>query len=333
MKHPPHLAIVGATGAVGMEILRVLERRNFPVGNLTLLASPRSAGKTLEFRGNTYPVKTLAIDAFTGVDIALFSAGASITREFAPAAIASGSIVVDNSSAHRMDAAVPLVIPEVNAAAALTHHGLIANPNCTTAVSLMAIAPLHRAFGVKTIVASSYQAVSGTGARAITELEDQVKAWQTGAHIAPEIYPHPIAFNLIPRIDAMADNGYTKEEMKFQNETRKILEAPGIRASITCVRVPVFRAHSVACTVQCERPVTVASAREVWAGAAGLQVRDEPASDQYPMPLHAAGMDDCLVGRARMDLALENAITFWISGDQLLKGAALNAVQIAELLL
>ncbi len=333
LQNPPHLAIVGATGAVGMDLLQVLERRNFPVGRLTLLASPRSAGKSLYFRGTSHPVRALEAAAFEGVDIAWFSAGGSISKMFAPAAVAAGAVVVDNSSAFRMDPEVPLVIPEINPEAAKGHHGILANPNCTTAVSLMAIAPLHRAFGVRTMIAASYQAVSGSGAKGLAELENQIRAWAGGSSIDPVTYPHPIAFNVIPRIDAPMPNGYTKEEMKFAEESRKILGHPGLRASITCVRVPVLRAHSIACTVQCERPVTLEAARTAWESAPGLRLLDDLAADIYPTPLGVSGQDACAVGRARLDLALDNALTFWISGDQLLKGAALNAVQIAELLL
>lgn len=325
------LAIVGATGAVGVEMLRVLERRNFPVGSIRLLASARSAGRTLEFRGETLRVEELREDSFAGIDFALFSAGAGISRDFAPAAVRSGALVVDNSSAFRMDPAVPLVVPEINAAAALSHKGIIANPNCTTAITLMGLGPLHRAFGVIRVVASSYQAVSGSGAQAIEELRKQVEALAGGGAPVVSVYPHQIAFNVIPHVDTFLENGYTKEEMKMQNEGRRILNLPEFLASVTCVRVPVYRSHSVAVTAQFQNPVDLGRAREVLAQAPGLVVEDEPAAKRYPMPLHVAGEDDCRIGRLRIDCALENALSFWICGDQLLKGAALNAVQIAEI--
>jgi len=331
MQNPPHIAIVGATGAVGIELLRVLERRNFPVGPLTLLASSRSAGKQLQFQGRSHEVKTLTPEAFAGVDIALFSAGGSISKEYAPHAVKAGAVVVDNSSAFRMDTDVPLVIPEINADAARHHRGIIANPNCTTAVSLMAVAPLHRVFGLRTLLASSYQAVSGSGAKGPAELEAQLRAWADGGSAPNELYPHPIAFNVIPRIDSADPSGYTREELKMVHESRKILSLPDLRASVTCVRVPVMRTHSVSITAQFERPVSLQAAREAWDKAAGLEVIDDLDADAYPTPLAAEGHDNCFVGRARLDQALDNALTFWVAGDQLLKGAALNTVQIAEL--
>ena len=325
------VAIVGATGAVGEEMIQVLERRNFPVGALKLLASARSAGKTLTFKGETVTVEELREDSFAGVEIALFSAGAGISRRFAPLAVKAGAVVVDNSSAFRMDEAVPLVIPEINADDAKRHAGIIANPNCTTAVTLMALHPLHRAFGVRRVIASSYQAVSGTGAQAIRELRAQVEAIASGNPVETSVYPHQIAFNVLPHVDSFLENGYTKEEMKMQNEARRIMHHPSFRASVTCVRVPVYRAHSVAVNAEFERPVSVEEARGVLAKAPGLELVDEPAENRYPLPLHAAGKDNCQVGRIRVDCALDNALAFWVSGDQLLKGAALNAVQIAEL--
>jgi aspartate-semialdehyde dehydrogenase len=327
-----HVAIVGATGAVGIEMMRVLERRNFPVGKLTLLASARSAGKTLDFRGAPVEVSEVTPAAFAGVDFALFSAGGSISKEFAAAAVKAGAVVIDNSSAFRMDADVPLVVPEINPDAARAHKGIIANPNCTTAITLMGLWPLHRAFGVKRLWASSYQAVSGSGAKAIEELKAQVEALARGEEPSRAVYPWQIAFNVIPQVDAFLESGYTKEEMKLENEGRKIMGLPGFRASVTCVRVPVYRAHSVAVSAEFERPVSVAEARTVLAGAPGLRVVDEPSRHGYPVPLEVAGQDDCEIGRLRADCALENGLSFWICGDQLLKGAALNAVQIAELL-
>jgi aspartate-semialdehyde dehydrogenase len=333
MNKKPHVAVVGATGAVGIEMIKTLEKRNFPVGKLTLLASARSTGKKLKFRGEEITVKELTKDAFEGIDIALFSAGGSISKEFAPSAVKAGCVVVDNSSAFRMDDTVPLVIPEINAADVKLHRGIIANPNCTTAVALMALYPLHQAFGVTRIFASSYQAVSGTGAKAIEELKRQVDQTVKGQAITKEVYPHQIAFNVLPHVDSFLADGYTKEEMKMQNEGRKIMHHPGFRASVTCVRVPVYRAHSVAISAEFERPVTVEAARAVLKKAPGLQVMDEPAKNSYPQPLLMAEQDDCAVGRIRRDCALENGLAFWVSGDQLLKGAALNAVQIAEELL
>jgi aspartate-semialdehyde dehydrogenase len=327
-----HVAIAGATGAVGIEMMRVLERRNFPVGKLSLLASAKSAGKKLDFQGAPVEVRELTADAFDGVDFALFSAGGSISKEFAPAAVKAGAVVVDNSSAFRMNPNVPLVVPEINPDAARGHKGILANPNCTTAITLMGLWPLHQAFGVKRLWASSYQAVSGSGAKAIEELKAQVEALARGEEPPRAVYPWQIAFNVIPQVDAFLDTGYTKEEMKMENEGRKIMGLPDFRASVTCVRVPVYRAHSVAVSAEFERPVSVAAARAVLEKAPGLRVVDEPSRHGYPVPLHVAGQDDCEIGRLRLDCAMENGLAFWICGDQLLKGAALNAVQIAELL-
>lgn len=327
-----HVAIAGATGAVGIEMMRVLERRNFPVDRLTLLASARSVGKKLEFRGAELEVKELTPEAFAGVDFALFSAGGGIAKEFAPAAVKAGAVVIDNSSAFRMDPTVPLVVPEINPEAARAHQGILANPNCTTAITLMGLWPLHREFGVKRLWASSYQAVSGSGAKAIEELKEQVEALARGEEPVKSVYPWQIAFNVIPQVDAFLESGYTREEMKMENEGRKIMGLPDFRASVTCVRVPVYRAHSVAVSAEFGRPVSVAAARAVLEKAPGLKVVDEPTRHGYPVPLQVAGQDDCEIGRLRVDCALDNGLSFWICGDQLLKGAALNAVQIAELL-
>lgn len=337
----PHLAIVGATGAVGIEMLRCLERRNFPVGKLTLLASARSAGKKLTFRGEEITIQELTADSFGGVNIALFSAGGGISRDFAPHAVKAGAVVVDNSSAFRMDDSVPLVVPEINPQDAKNHQGIIANPNCSTAIALMALFPLHKAFGVKRVFASTYQAVSGTGAQAIEELAAQSRAWAAEERAwddaklstSPAVYPHQIAFNALPHVDSFLDSGYTKEEMKMENEGRKIMHHPDFRASVTCVRIPVFRSHSIAMSAEFEKPVTTAAAREVLDKAAGIDVIDDPSSNQYPLALDIAGRDNCAVGRIRMDCAMENGLAFWVVGDQLLKGAALNAIQIAGLLL
>lgn len=326
------IAVVGATGAVGIELLEVLARRDFPVGNLRLLASARSAGKTMHFRGKQIPVAELRDNAWTGVDLAFFSAGGEISRKFAPVAAAAGAVVIDNSSAFRMNPDVPLVIPEINGHDVHGHRGIIANPNCTTAVALMALYPLHVVFGVGRVFAASYQAVSGSGARAIAELKRQVSEADAENRAKPEVYPHPIAFNVLPHVDGFLESGYTKEEMKMQNEGRRIMHLPEFRASVTCVRVPVYRAHSVAISAEFERAVSMEAAREALRAAPGLDVIDEPAENRYPMPIAAAGRDNCQVGRLRLDCAFENGLAFWVSGDQLLKGAALNAVQIAELL-
>ena len=329
---PKHLAIVGASGAVGVEMLRVLERRNFPVASLRLLASPRSAGKKLSFRGEDLTIDPLTPQSFTGIDIALFSAGGGISRDYAPHAVKAGAVVVDNSSAFRMDPKVPLVVPEINADAVAGHSGILANPNCTTAITLMALHPLHRAFGVKGVIASSYQAVSGTGAMAIEELRRQVGEIASGRPVTREVYPHQIAFNVLPHVDSFLEDGYTREEMKMQNEGRRIMDLPDFTASVTCVRVPVYRAHSVAVTALFERPVSLEKAREAISAAPGIRLHDDPSNAVYPMPIECSGEDDCRIGRLRIDCALPNALSFWVCGDQLLKGAALNAVQIAELL-
>ena len=333
MNQKPHVAVVGATGAVGIEMIKTLEKRNFPVGKLTLLASARSVGKKLKYRGEDITVKELTKDCFSGIDIALFSAGGGISKEFAPIAVKAGCVVVDNSSAFRMDENVPLVVPEVNGSDVKWHKGIIANPNCTTAITLMALYPLHKAFGCRRIFASSYQAVSGTGAKAIAELERQVDQIVKGQPVTREVYPHQIAFNVLPHVDSFLPTGYTKEEMKMENEGRKIMHHPAFKASVTCVRVPVYRAHSVAVSAEFEKPVTVEAARAVLAKAPGLQVIDEPSKNQYPLPLNMAEQYDCAVGRLRKDCAMDNGLAFWVAGDQLLKGAALNAVQIAEELL
>lgn len=333
MSEPKHVAIVGATGAVGEEMLLCLEQRNFPVSKLTLLASARSAGKRIPFRGQDIVVQELTHDSFAGVEIALFSAGGGISKEFGPSAAAAGAVVIDNSSAFRMDDGVPLVVPEINPQAAKDHpKGIIANPNCTTIISLMALAPLHEKFGLKSIIASSYQAVSGSGAQGIIELEEQVKAIATGQPFTSKVYPRQIAFNVIPQVDVFTDNGYTKEELKMLHEGRKILGHDDLKVSCTCVRVPVYRSHSVSITAQFEKPIDPESARAAYAGKSGIQVVDDPANKVFPVPLDTTGKDDCLVGRIRSNLVLDNALDLWVVGDQVRKGAALNAVQIAEIL-
>jgi len=363
-----HVAIIGATGAVGQELLRVLERRNFPVASLRPIGSSRSTGKSIRFRDESIRVQELGSESFDKIDIAFFSAGGEISRKYVPVACQADAIAIDNSSVFRMESHVPLVIPEINAEDVRGHRGLIANPNCTTAVALMALYPLHRVFGVRRIFAASYQAVSGSGTRAIDELKRQTKSavlataspsaggqeresrsepsafaeppspsyGEPGATadkpIPATVYPHPIAFNLLPHVDSFLESGYTREEMKMQNEGRKIMHLPEFCASVTCVRVPVYRAHSVAVNAEFEQPVSVERAREALAKAPGIELIDEPQSNRYPMPLNVTGKDNCQVGRVRVDCALENGLSFWVSGDQLLKGAALNAVQIAELL-
>jgi len=327
-----HLAIVGATGAVGAELIHLLEQRDFPVRSLKLLASPKSAGKMLKFKGEEIPVEALSEDSFRGVNTALFSAGGSTSQAYAKHAVRAGAVVIDNSSAFRMEADVPLVVPEINPADIQTHRGIIANPNCTTIIALMALYPLHQTFSVKRVIASSYQAVSGAGAKAIRELSLQSESFFSGQPSSLEVFPHPIAFNVLPQVDVFLESGYTKEEVKFVNESRKIMHHPTLRASITCVRVPVFRAHSVAIHAEFQQPVSVDRARDVLAKFPGLELVDDPTSMMYPMPILAAGKNNCQVGRVRVDSALENGLAFWVCGDQLLKGAALNAVQIAELL-
>jgi aspartate-semialdehyde dehydrogenase len=327
-----HVAIVGATGAVGAELIQLLEQREFPLRGIKLLASSKSAGKTLKFKGEEMPVETLSKHSFKSVDIALFSAGANISREYARQAVTNGAVVIDNSSAFRMEPEVPLVVPEINLSDIQKHRGIISNPNCTTIIALMALYPLHAAFGVKRVIAASYQAVSGAGAKAIRELSIQSKSFFAGEPADPEVFPHTIAFNVVPQVDVFLDNGYTKEEVKFVNESRKIMNHPDLRASITCVRVPVFRAHSVALNAEFDLPVSVERARDVLAKFQGLELVDNPSLNKYPMPLMVAGKDNCQVGRIRVDSALDNGLAFWVCGDQLLKGAALNALQIAQAL-
>jgi aspartate-semialdehyde dehydrogenase len=326
------VAIVGATGAVGIEMLHVIERRNFPASSVKLLASARSAGKTFKFRRQELAVHTLGVNSFEDIDLAFFSAGTAISLEYAPIAVQSGAIVIDNSSAHRMQAEVPLIVPEINGGDVAAHRGIIANPNCTTAIALMALYPLHRKFRVTRMFAASYQAVSGAGALAMEELRQQSKAMISGRAIEREVFPHQIAFNVIPQVDSFQDSGYTKEELKLQNEARRIMHLPSFKASVTCVRVPVFRAHCVAVNAEFQERVTLAEARQAISNFRGIELRDDPTDNVYPMPVNYAGEDVCAVGRLRIDSALENGLAFWVCGDQLLKGAALNAVQIAELL-
>jgi len=327
-----NIAIVGATGAVGMELLALMTERNFPVNNLTLLASSRSAGKCLEFKGNKIPVKELNKSLFRDTDIAFFSAGSQRSLEYAPTAAEQGAIVIDNSSAYRMDREVPLVIPEINPGdtASYKKKNIIANPNCTTALMLMGIKPLHDISRIIRIVATSFQAVSGAGAQAIDELSDQTRKWVNSDEIKSNVFPYQIAFNLIPHIDKFTENGYTKEEMKLLNETQKILNDSNIKVTATTVRVPVFRSHCISVNVETESKIELARAMVAFKSFPGLRVLDNPDKNLYPMPIESSGIDDCLIGRIREDYTIDNGINFWISGDQLRKGAALNAIQIAE---
>lgn len=330
---PPRVAIVGATGAVGVELLSCLESRQFPLASLKLLASRRSAGKQVAFRGQMLAVEELTNDSFHDVDIALFSAGGDVSRQFAPIAGAAGCVVIDNSSAFRQEADVPLVVPEINPETAFRHpRNIIANPNCTTIITLMALYPLHLRFGLKTIIASSYQAVSGSGQHGIAELENQVRAITNGHPVEIATYPRQIAFNVLPQIDKFTDTGYTKEELKMLHEGRKIMGLPDLKVTCTCVRVPVYRSHSISCIAQFNEPVDVAAARACYEGKPGVALMDDPEHNIWPTPLDSTNGDTCYVGRIRKDLAIDNALNLWVVGDQVRKGAALNAVQIAELL-
>ena len=334
MSDSPHVAIAGATGAVGKEMLKCLEERDFPIGEISLLASSRSAGRKIPFRGEECVVRELTHESFEGVNIALFSAGGALSLEYGPSAAAAGAVVIDNSSAFRMDPEVPLVVPEVNSAAARSRpKGIIANPNCTTIITLMGLNPLHRKYGLRSIVASSYQAVSGSGQAGIEELSEQVKALAEGRDDLPrEVYPKQIAFNVIPHVDQFLEGGYTREELKMVNEGRKILGLPELKVTCTCVRVPVYRSHSVSVTAQFATAPSVEEARLAYEGYPGVRVVDDPSRALYPTPLDTTEKDDCLVGRIRKDLVMDDALALWIVGDQVRKGAALNAVQIAELI-
>lgn len=326
-----NVAIAGATGAVGETFLQILEERNFPIKNLKLLASARSVGKKLKFKGEDYTVEELTHDSFKDIDIALFSAGGARSLEFAPSAAKAGALVIDNSSAFRMEKDVPLVVPEVNPQDAFKHNGIIANPNCTTIIMVVALKPLYDYSKIKRVVVSSYQSASGAGAKAMEELMQQARDWAAGKELKVENFVHQLLFNVIPHIDKFTENGYTKEEMKMFNETRKIMGDNEIKVTATCVRVPTLSAHSEAVTVETEKEISVEKARELFASAKGLQLMDNPDKNEYPMPLFVAGKDDCYVGRIRKDISAENSLNFWVVGDQLRKGAALNAIQIAEL--
>lgn len=330
------VAVVGATGAVGREMILLLEQRGFPVRDLLPLASPRSAGQKIPFQGAEVEVRALTPDAFQGVDVALFSAGGSVSLEFAPHAAAAGAVVVDNSSAFRMEQDVPLVVPEVNPDAiqeAIRPGGrrIIANPNCSTIQMVVALQPLHAAATLRRVIVSTYQSVSGAGQRGIDELEAALRAWAAGEEEpAPSKFAHPIAFNALPHIDTFQPNGYTREELKMTFETRKIMGLPRLPVSATCVRVPVLRSHSEAVTAEFERPLSAQDARDLLAGAPGVCVEDEPEARRYPLPRAATSRPETFVGRLREDLDLPNTLHFWVVSDNLWKGAALNAVQIAE---
>lgn len=332
MKESYRVAILGATGAVGTELIELLEQRNFPIADLRLLASPRSAGKTMRFRGENIPVEATSDRSFENIDIVLASAGGATSKALAPKAVASGAVVIDNSSAFRMNPEVPLVVPEVNPQAAAAHQGIIANPNCTTILMAVAVYPLHQARKIERIVAATYQSASGAGARAIEEVKQQSVAILQGKEPVAQVFPYPLAFNLFPHNSPLNDQGYCEEEMKMVNETRKIFCAPQLRITATCVRVPVLRAHSEAINLEFEQPLSVAEAREILSQAPGVQLMEDWAANHFPMPIEATGRDEVLVGRIRQDVSHPCGLELWLCGDQIRKGAALNAVQIAELL-
>jgi aspartate-semialdehyde dehydrogenase len=332
MERGYHLAIVGATGAVGLELLSILEERQFPVAQLSLLASQRSAGRTLIFGGKEFPVHELRQDSFKGVDFALFSVNSSISRAYAPLATREGAVVIDDSSAFRMDPSVPLVVTEVNPHTLKRHHGIIAHPNCSTIPLVMILKPLHDHARVQRVVVATYQSVSGAGARAMDELDRQTRALVDGQAVSVDVFPHQIAGNCLPHIDAFGELGYTGEEWKMVRETHKILEDDAIRMSTTTVRVPVYRCHSEAVNIEMERPLTPQEVREILAAAPGVAVIDDPEKNWYPMPITVAGRDEVYVGRIRQDLSHARAINLWLVSDNLRKGAALNMIQIMELL-
>ena len=327
------VAVVGATGAVGNEMIATLEQRAFPVGKIRLFASERSVGKTLEFRGNKIPVETINNDSFKGIDIALFSAGAERSKLWAPVAAKSGCVVVDNSSHWRMDPEVPLVVPEVNPHDLKWHKGIIANPNCSTIQMVVALKPIHDAAKIRRVVVTTFQAVSGTGKKAMDELMQQTADLLNFRGVKCNVYPHQIAFNVLPQIDKFLENGYTKEEMKMVNETRKIMGDDSIRVTATTVRVPVLRGHSESVNIETERKITANEVRALLSSAPGVIVFDAPEKSVYPLPIHCDGKDEVFVGRIREDESIENGINIWIAADNLRKGAALNAVQIAEFLI
>ena len=327
-----NIAVAGATGAVGRKILEILEERDFPLENLKLLASSRSVGSELEFKGGKIGVEELRQDSFSGVDIALFSAGAAVSREFAPAAVKSNCVVIDNSSAFRMEPDIPLVVPEVNPNAIGDDPGIIANPNCSTIQMVVALKPIHDKFTIKRVVVSTYQSVSGSGQKAIEELKNQALELLHGKEVIPNVYPYQIAFNCLPHIDKFLENGYTNEEMKMVNETRKIMGDDSIQVSPTTVRVPVIYSHSEALNVETEGPITASAVRGLLASQIGVCVVDDPENNAYPLAILGKDKDEVFVGRIRDDISMEKAVNFWVVSDNLRKGAALNAVQIAELL-
>ncbi len=327
------IAVVGATGAVGTEMIQVLEERKFPVGTLIPLASARSEGHEVTFRNQDFPVKILQSDSFNGVDVALFSAGASVSKEFGPIAVKAGAVVVDNSSAWRMDPTVPLVVPEVNRIALEQHQGLIANPNCSTIQMVVALKPLHDAVKIKRIIVTTFQSVSGTGKEAMEELAEQTRKLLGMGEVKTEVYPHQIAFNCLPHIDDFLPNGYSKEEMKMVNETQKIFGDSSIQVTATTVRVPVFVCHAESINIETEKKLVANEARALLSAAPGIQVYDDPSRNLYPLPIDVVGTDDVYVGRVREDESIPNGLNLWVVADNLRKGAALNAVQIAEALL
>jgi aspartate-semialdehyde dehydrogenase len=326
------VAVLGATGAVGAELLELLGQRQFPLSELRLLASPRSAGQQLDFGGDRLTVQAVGSDSFKDIDIVLASAGASTSKAWAPAAIAAGAVMIDNSSAFRLDPTVPLVVPEVNPDAAAHHRGIIANPNCTTILMAVAIYPLHQVQPIQRIVAATYQSASGAGARAMEEVKAQATAILQGDAPQTDIFPYPLAFNLFPHNSKLTEQGYCEEELKMVNETRKIFSAPDLRITATCVRVPVLRAHSEAINLEFAEPFSVAKARDILKDAPGVSLVEDWTANYFPMPIDASGKDDVLVGRIRQDLSHPCGLELWLCGDQIRKGAALNAVQIAELL-
>jgi len=335
MSRAYRVAVAGVTGAVGQQMLACLEERNFPVAELKPLASERSLGKTVSYQGEEIPVEVLSKGSFQGIDLALFSAGGSISKEYGPIAAQAGAVVVDNSSAWRMDPDVPLVVPEVNPQdiALYKKTGIIANPNCSTIQMVVVLKPLHDAAKIKRVVVSTYQAVSGTGQKAVQELADQVRALFNNQEVVKKVYPHRIAFNCFPHIDVFLENGYTKEEMKMVHETKKIMGDDTIEVTATTVRVPVFYGHSEAVNIETERKLTPAEARKILGKFPGIKVVDNPAKNAYPMPLDAAGQDLTLVGRIREDFSIKNGLNLWVVADNIRKGAATNAVQIAEILI
>ncbi len=328
----PNVAIVGATGAVGEQMRLILEARNFPVKKLHLFSSSRSAGKKLPFKAEEVTVEELTESSFADIDLALFSAGSSISKKFAPLAVSSGAIVIDNSSAFRMDKSVPLVVPEINHQDINWHQGIIANPNCSTIQMVMILNPLHLHFELKRVAVSTYQAVSGTGKEAVNELINQSKDVLAGRQTKANIYPHQIAFNVLPHIDVFLDNGYSYEEWKMINETRKIMHLPELNITATAVRVPVINCHSESVNAEFEKQIDLDKVRNVLAAAPGVKVVDDLKNNSYPMPIDAGGRDECFVGRIHRDISVKNGLSFWVVSDNLRKGAALNAIQIAELL-